>query len=125
MSVLVIGKFKGDTVKFRQALADRADEFAKIADGAKTVGALHHRFGVGDGYVSSSTNGRASSTSRSSWPTRTCRPSSDRSALPPNRPRSSWPRRSPRRTSSDGLRRGLTHTGRALGEGPAAGISAA
>jgi hypothetical protein len=51
MSVLVIGKFKGDTVKFRQALADRADEFAKIADGAKTVGALHHRFGVGDGYV--------------------------------------------------------------------------
>ena len=51
MSVLVIGKFKGDTAKFRQALAERADEFAKIADGARTVGALHHRFGVGDGYV--------------------------------------------------------------------------
>jgi quinol monooxygenase YgiN len=51
MSVLVIGKFKGDTAKFRQALVDRADEFAKIADGAKTVGALHHRFGVGEGYV--------------------------------------------------------------------------
>ena len=51
MSVLVIGKFKGDTAKFRQALTDRADEFAKIADAAKTVGALHHRFGVGDGYV--------------------------------------------------------------------------
>ena len=51
MSVLVIGKFKGDTVKFRQALADRADEFAKIADGARTAGALHHRFGIGDGYV--------------------------------------------------------------------------
>ena len=51
MSVLVIGKFKGDTAKFGQALVDRADEFAKIADGAKTVGALHHRFGVGDGYV--------------------------------------------------------------------------
>jgi quinol monooxygenase YgiN len=51
MSVLVNGKFKGDTAKFRQALVDRADEFAKIADSAKTVGALHHRFGVGDGYV--------------------------------------------------------------------------
>ena len=51
MSVLVIGKFKGDTAKFRRALTDRADEFAKIADAAKTVGALHHRFGVGDGYV--------------------------------------------------------------------------
>src|SRR5262249_19594902 len=49
--VLVIGKFKGDTAKFRQAVVDRADEFATIADAAKTVGALHHRFGVGDGYV--------------------------------------------------------------------------
>jgi hypothetical protein len=51
MSVLVIGKFKGDTAKFRHALVDRADEFAKIADSSKSVGALHHRFGVGDGYV--------------------------------------------------------------------------
>ena len=51
MSVLIVGKFKGDTAKFRQALADRPDEFAKIAEGAKTVGGLHHRFGVGDGYV--------------------------------------------------------------------------
>jgi quinol monooxygenase YgiN len=51
MSVLIIGKFKGDTAKFQQALVDRADEFAKIAEGSKTVGGLHHRFGVGDGYV--------------------------------------------------------------------------
>jgi quinol monooxygenase YgiN len=51
MSVLVIGKFKGDTAKFQQALADRADEFAKISDASKTVGGLHHRFGIGDGYV--------------------------------------------------------------------------
>jgi hypothetical protein len=51
MSVLIIGKFQGDTAKFRQAMADRPDEFAKIAEGAKTVGGLHHRFGVGDGYV--------------------------------------------------------------------------
>ena len=45
MSVLVIGKFKGDTAKFQQALADRADEFAKISEASKTVGGLHHRFG--------------------------------------------------------------------------------
>jgi hypothetical protein len=51
MSVLVIGKFQGDTAKFRQALTDRADEFAKISDGAKSAGALHHRFGIGDGFV--------------------------------------------------------------------------
>jgi quinol monooxygenase YgiN len=51
MSVLVIGKLKGDTAKFRQALADRADEFAKISEESKAVGGLHHRFGVGDGYV--------------------------------------------------------------------------
>ena len=51
VSVLIIGKFKGDTAKFRQALADRPDEFAKIAEESKTVGGLHHRLGVGDGYV--------------------------------------------------------------------------
>ena len=51
MSVLIIGKFKGDTAKFRQAMVDRAGEFAKIAGESKTGGALHHRFGVGDGYV--------------------------------------------------------------------------
>ena len=51
MSVLVIGKFQGDTATFRQALTDRADEFAKIADEARSAGALHHRFGIGDGFV--------------------------------------------------------------------------
>ena len=51
MSVLVIGKFQGDTTKFRQALTERADEFAKISDGAQSAGAIHHRFGIGDGFV--------------------------------------------------------------------------
>ncbi len=51
MSVLIIGKFKGDTARFRQSLVDRADEFAKIAEGSKTVGGLHHQFGIGDGFV--------------------------------------------------------------------------
>ena len=51
MSVLVIGKFQGDTGKFRQALADRAAEFAKISDMARAAGGVHHRFGIGDGFV--------------------------------------------------------------------------
>lgn len=51
MSVVVIAKFQGDTAKFRQALIDRADEFAKMADTARLAGGIHHRFGVGDGYV--------------------------------------------------------------------------
>jgi len=51
VSVLIIGKFQGDTAKFRQALTDRADEFVKIADTARSVGAIHHRFGIGDGVV--------------------------------------------------------------------------
>jgi hypothetical protein len=51
VSVLIIGKFQGDTAKFGQALADRADEFVKIADMARAAGAIHHRFGIGGGFV--------------------------------------------------------------------------
>jgi quinol monooxygenase YgiN len=51
MSVLVVGKFQGDTARFRQALADRAEEFERIAERAKSAGAVHHRFGIGDGTV--------------------------------------------------------------------------
>jgi hypothetical protein len=51
VSVLIIGKFQGDTAKFRQALTDRADEFVKIAETARSAGAIHHRFGFGDGFV--------------------------------------------------------------------------
>jgi quinol monooxygenase YgiN len=51
MSVLVVGKFEGDTAKFRQALEERCDEFAAIGERSKQAGALHHRFGIGDGFV--------------------------------------------------------------------------
>jgi quinol monooxygenase YgiN len=51
MSVLVIAKFQGDTDKFRQALADRADEFAEHGEDGRAAGSLHHRFGIGDGFV--------------------------------------------------------------------------
>jgi quinol monooxygenase YgiN len=52
MSVLVILKFQGDVAKFQQAMTDHGDQFAKMAEHARTSGGgIHHRFGVGDGYV--------------------------------------------------------------------------
>ena len=51
MSVLIAFKVQGDTAKFRAALTDRADEFVAIADRARAAGAIHHRFGLGDGFV--------------------------------------------------------------------------
>jgi|SRR5580658_4565368 quinol monooxygenase YgiN len=51
MSVLITVKFQGDTDTFRQALVDRADEFEKVSGASRAAGAIHHRFGVGDGFV--------------------------------------------------------------------------
>jgi hypothetical protein len=49
--VLITVKVQGDVATFRRALADRAGEFDKAADRARAGGALHHRFGIGDGFV--------------------------------------------------------------------------
>jgi hypothetical protein len=51
MSVLVIAKIQADTARFRQSLTDRASEYEKITESSKAQGAIHHRFGVGDGFV--------------------------------------------------------------------------
>ncbi len=51
MSVLVTVKIKGDTDKFQQAMAERGAEFTEIASRGRAQGALHHRFGVGDGFI--------------------------------------------------------------------------
>jgi quinol monooxygenase YgiN len=51
MSVLVIGKFQGDIAKFRQSLTERAGEYEKIAEQGRAAGCIHHRFGIGDGFV--------------------------------------------------------------------------
>jgi quinol monooxygenase YgiN len=51
MSVLITAKFQGDTAQFRQALADRADDLARFAGLSRPAGAIHHRFGVGDGFI--------------------------------------------------------------------------
>src|SRR5262249_47718866 len=51
MSVLVSVKFSGNTDQFRQFLASSPDRFAEIAPEAQAAGCLHHRFGIGDGFV--------------------------------------------------------------------------
>jgi quinol monooxygenase YgiN len=52
MSVIVTLKFPGDVARFRQALTEHGDQFAKMAKQAKASGAgIHHRFAVGDGFV--------------------------------------------------------------------------
>ena len=101
MSVLVIAKFQADAAKFRQALTDRADEFAKISDGSRSVGGLHHRFGVGDGIVVVVDEWESVEQFQKFFANPTCRPSSGRSALHQPRRRSPSLRRSPQRTSSD------------------------
>jgi quinol monooxygenase YgiN len=51
MSVLITIKFPGDVETFRATLRDRGPELAAIAERAKAQGGLHHRFGVGEGFV--------------------------------------------------------------------------
>ena len=51
MSVVVIGKFPGDTETFRRFIAEQADLMRKIGEDAKSSGAIHHRFAIGDGFV--------------------------------------------------------------------------
>jgi hypothetical protein len=51
MSVVIVTKVRGDTDLFRKQVAERGDDLAAIGARARTVGALHHRFGVGDGFV--------------------------------------------------------------------------
>ena len=51
MSVIITSKFRGDTAVFRQALTDQAGQLAAFGERARAAGAIHHRFGVGDGFV--------------------------------------------------------------------------
>jgi quinol monooxygenase YgiN len=51
MSVLVVIKVSADTDAFQKALADRPEEFVAVRDRGIERGAIHHRFGIGDGVV--------------------------------------------------------------------------
>ena len=50
MSVLITMKVQGDTEQFRRWVQNE-DLLLEISGRAKAAGALHHRFGVGDGFV--------------------------------------------------------------------------
>jgi hypothetical protein len=51
MSVLVTMRVEGDTAQFRDFLDSGVDRLRAIRDAAQAAGCLHHRFGVGEGYV--------------------------------------------------------------------------
>ena len=51
MSTLITIKVPGDTAVFRRAITERASDFAEIGENARGVGAIHHRFGIGAGFV--------------------------------------------------------------------------
>ncbi|HEY7207343.1 MAG TPA: hypothetical protein VH416_03805 [Gaiellaceae bacterium] len=51
MSVLVTLRINGEVDEFRRLMETEPERFAEIAPEAKAAGAIHHRFGIGDGYV--------------------------------------------------------------------------
>lgn len=51
MSKLIVTMMEGDPEVFQKSLTDRADEFERFTAEARMAGAVHHRFGVGDGSV--------------------------------------------------------------------------
>jgi len=51
MSVVVTGKVPGDTAAFQRFIASRQDVLLKISEDARSKGCIHHRFGIGDGFV--------------------------------------------------------------------------
>jgi hypothetical protein len=51
MSVLVTMKVHGDTEQFRRFIAGEEELLREIAADAQAGGCVHHRFGVGDGFV--------------------------------------------------------------------------
>jgi hypothetical protein len=51
VSVLVTIRVSGDVAAFRRMLEEEPDRFTAISDRGKAAGAIHHQFGVGDGFV--------------------------------------------------------------------------
>jgi hypothetical protein len=51
MSVLVTMRVKGDTDQFRRFIATEGDRLRELGQLSRDSGCIHHRFGVGDGFV--------------------------------------------------------------------------
>ncbi|HEY1617860.1 MAG TPA: hypothetical protein VGG25_09600 [Streptosporangiaceae bacterium] len=45
------GQFQGDTSKFRQSFSEHKDLLDHFSQVARDSGAIHHQFGVGDGFL--------------------------------------------------------------------------
>jgi quinol monooxygenase YgiN len=53
MSYIITIKIKGDIAAFEKALVERDAEFKEVGERGKSMGAIHHRFGVdrANGYI--------------------------------------------------------------------------
>ena len=51
MSVIIATKVFGDTSVFATSLVERADEYRQWGERGRAAGAIHHQFGLGDGFV--------------------------------------------------------------------------
>lgn len=51
MSVVVTLKIAGDSNRAREFFANSGDRIMPIAEEAKRLGAIHHQFAIGDGFV--------------------------------------------------------------------------
>jgi hypothetical protein len=51
MSVLIHLTIPCDTDQFRAVAAQQSDRMVAIAEHGKSLGAIHHRFGIGDGEI--------------------------------------------------------------------------
>ena len=51
MSVIVIGRMTVDPANVEKLWKDNKADFEAVAKEAKAAGAMHHRWGFGDGYV--------------------------------------------------------------------------
>jgi quinol monooxygenase YgiN len=51
MSVIVIGRMTVDPGNVEKLWAQRKSDFEAIAEAAKAAGAIHHRWGFGEGHV--------------------------------------------------------------------------
>ena len=51
MAVIVVGKMNAEPATIKKLWADRKADFEGVAKEAKAAGALHHRWGFGDGFI--------------------------------------------------------------------------
>jgi len=51
MAVIVLGRMQADPANIQKLWKDRADDFRAVQKEAVAAGAIHHRWGFGDGFI--------------------------------------------------------------------------